>query len=96
MCPWISILARGQIISHFGGIFAFATCGESDSVGSLWCSGSCSRLVIRGSWVRMPLDAYAPRQGILSTNVSLIPGVVNGYPAGIFLEMHCAPLGCRG
>ena len=52
-------------------------------VEALWCSGSCYRLVIRGSWVRIPLGAYAPRQGILSTIVSLDPGVVNGYPAGI-------------
>ena len=54
------------------------------SVGALWCSGSCSQLVIRGSWVRIPLSAYALRQGILSTLVSLDPGVVNGYPAGIY------------
>ena len=56
---------------------------KHDNVGTLWCSGSCSRLVIRGSWVRIPLGAYALRQGILSTIVSLDPGVVNGYPAGI-------------
>ena len=31
-------------------------------------------------WVRIPLGAYALRQGILSTIVSLDPGVVNGYP----------------
>ena len=28
-------------------------------------------------------SAFARRQGILSTIVSLNPGVVNGYPAGI-------------
>ena len=50
----------------------------------LWCIGSYSRLVIRGSWVRIPLGAHAPRQGISSTVVSLDPGVVNGYPAGIY------------
>ena len=55
-----------------------------NEVGALWCSGSCSRLVIRGSWVRIPLGAYALRQGILSTIVSRDPGVVNGYPAGIY------------
>ena len=53
-------------------------------VGALWCSDSCSLLVIRGSWVRIPLGAYALRQGILSTIVLLDPGVVNGYPAGIY------------
>ena len=56
----------------------------SCTVGALWGSGSCSRLVTRGSWVRIPLGAYALRQGILSTIVSLDPGVVNGYPAGIY------------
>ena len=55
-----------------------------DRLGALWCSGSCSLLVIRGSWVRIPLGAYAPRQGSLSTVVSLDPSVVNGYPAGIY------------
>ena len=44
--------------------------------------------------VCMPLD------GILSTIVSLDPGAVNGYAAGISsfkcTERHCAPLGCRG
>ena len=53
-------------------------------LGALWCSGLCSLLVIRGSWVRIPLGAYAPRQGSLSTVVSLDPRVVNGYPAGIY------------
>ena len=57
---------------------------EFIAVGALWCSGSCSRLLIRGSWVRIPLGAYALRQGILSTIVSLDPGVVNEYPAGIY------------
>ena len=62
-------------------------------VGALWCSGSCSRLVISGSWVRIPLGAYALRQGILSTIVSLDPGVVNGYPAGIYsLKCLWAPI----
>ena len=51
---------------------------------TLWCSGSHSRLAIRKSGVRIPLGAYALRQGILSTIVSLDPGVVNGYPAGIY------------
>ena len=37
---------------------------------------------VGGSWVRILLGAYALRQGILSTIVSLDPGVVNGYPAG--------------
>ena len=57
---------------------------DLSAVGALWCSGSCSRLVIRGSWVRIPLGAYALTQGILSTIISLDPGVVNGYPAGIY------------
>ena len=52
--------------------------------GALWCSGSCFRLVIRRLWVWIPLGAYDPRQGVLSTIVSLDPGVVNGYPAGIY------------
>ena len=52
-------------------------------VGALWCSGSCSRLVFRELWVRIPLGAYALRQGILSTLVSLDSGVVDGYPVGI-------------
>ena len=51
-------------------------------------------LVIRGSWVRIPLGAYALRQGILSTLASLDPGVVNGYPAGIYsLYGLWAPIG---
>ena len=53
-------------------------------VGALWYSGSCSRLAIRRSGVRIPLGAYALRQGVLFTIVSLDPGVVNGYPAGIY------------
>ena len=41
--------------------------------------------------VRVP-----PRQGILSTIVSLNPGVVNGYLAGFFLKMPQRQLiGCR-
>ena len=36
----------------------------------------------------IPLGAYAPRQGILSTIVSLDQGIANGYPAG----MSCIPL----
>ena len=54
-------------------------------VEALWCSGSDSRLTIRGSAVRTPPSACAPRQGILSTIASLDPGVVNGYLAGIFI-----------
>ena len=61
---------------------------------SLWCGGSCSRLVISGSWIRIPLGAYALRQWMLSTIVSLNPGVVNGYPAGIYsLKCLWAPIG---
>ena len=30
------------------------------------------------------IELYALRQGILSTIISLDPGVVNGYPAGIY------------
>ena len=55
-----------------------------DIVGALWCSGSRSRLSSQRVGVRIPLGAYALRQGILSTIVSLDPGVVNGYPAGIY------------
>ena len=55
------------------------------SFSSLSFIDSCSRLVINGSWVRIPLGVYALRQGILSTIiVSLDPGVVNGYPARIY------------
>ena len=57
---------------------------DTCTVGALWCSGSRSRLAIRRSGVRIPLGAYALRQGILSTIVSLDPGVVNGYPAEIY------------
>ena len=57
---------------------------NTHAVGALWCSGSRTRLAIRRSGVRIPLGAYALRQGILSTIVSLDPGVVNGYPAGIY------------
>ena len=53
----------------------------------LWRTGSCSRLVISGSMVRSQPSAYTPRQGILSTIVSLNPGVLNGYLAGFFLKM---------
>ena len=51
-----------------------------------WCSWSvlstCNQRVM-ALLVQITLGAYAPRQGILSTIVSLDPGVVNGYPAGI-------------
>ena len=64
-------------------------------VGALWCSGSRSRLAIRRSGVRIPLGAYALRQGILSTIVSLDPGVVNGLPSrNLFLQMLLALKGC--
>ena len=53
-------------------------------MGVLWRTGSCSRLVISGSMVRSQPSAYTPRQGILSTIVSLNPGVLNGYLAGFF------------
>ena len=56
-------------------------------VGVLWHTGSCSHLVISGSMVRSQPSAYTPRQGILSTIVSLNPGVLNGYLAGFFLKM---------
>ena len=57
-------------------------------LGALWCSGLCLRLVIRGSWVRILLGAYAPRQGILSSIVSLDPGVVNGYTRQEFIPCN--------
>ena len=60
-------------------------------MGALWCSGSDSRLVIRGSAVRIPLGAYALRQGILSIIVSLDPGVVNGYRQEFIPCLPCAP-----
>ena len=56
-------------------------------MGVLWRTGSCSRLVISGSMVRSQPSAYTPRQGILSTIVSLNPVVLNGYLAGFFLKM---------
>ena len=52
--------------------------------GTMVYSGSCSQLVIRGVLVQIPFDAYAHRQGIVPTSVSLDPGVVNGYTAGIY------------
>ena len=51
--------------------------------GALWCRGFYTRLVIRESWVRIPLGTYALGQGILPIVVSLDSGVENGYPAGI-------------
>ena len=67
-------------------------------VGALWCRGLCSRLVIRGSWVRIPLGAYSLRhlrhfiqKGLSQPRCSkLVPG------RNFFLQMHCVPLGCRG
>ena len=56
-----------------------------------WCSGSHSWLVIRGLVVRVPPGAYAPRQGILLTVVSLDPGVVNGYRQESIPCLPCAP-----
>ena len=41
-------------------------------------------MLISGRGFESSLGAYALRQGILSTIVSLDPGVVNGYPAGIY------------
>ena len=52
--------------------------------GALWCSGLCTRLVIRESWVRITFGAYALGQGILPLVVSLDSIVENGYPAGIY------------
>ena len=57
-------------------------------MGALWCSGLYSRLAIRRSGVRIPLCAYALRQGILSTIVSLIPVVVNGYTQQEFIPLN--------
>ena len=61
------------------------------NMGALWCIGLCPRLVplprnhgVGGS--NLP-SAYAPRQGILSTIVSLNPGVVNGYLVQVLLKM---------
>ena len=50
-----------------------------------WCSGSSSRLAIRGSWFRIPLGAYAPINKSLCPQLSISTLVyrVNGYPAGI-------------
>ena len=48
-----------------------------------------------GRGIRIPLGAYALRQGILSTIVSLDPGVVHGYTAGIYsFECSLALKGC--
>ena len=44
----------------------------------------------------IPPSAYAPRQGILSTIVSLDPGVVNGYLAGIYSLKCFSASGSRG
>ena len=60
------------------------------SVEALWCSGSDSGLTIRGSVVRIPLGAYALRQGILSIIVSLDPGEVNGYRQEFIPCLPCA------
>ena len=66
----------------------------SFTVGALWSNGLCSWLVIWGSWVQIPLGAYALRQGIWSTIVSLNPNVVNGYLAGMYsLSCLWAPIG---
>ena len=78
--PWLyTLLVKYRSRMHH--LYHFV---HSTLEGALWFSGSCSRLVIRGSWVRTPLGAYTPRQGILSTVVSLDPSVGNGYPAGIY------------
>ena len=50
----------------------------SDYVGALWCNGLCSRLVIRRSWVRIPLGAYAFRQGTFELKPK-IPCTVKGH-----------------
>ena len=42
----------------------------------------------------IPLGAYATRESSLSTNVSLDPGVVDGYPARIHALKNCSLLGC--
>ena len=44
----------------------------------------------------IPPSAYVLRQGILSTIVSLDPGVVNGYLAGIYSLKCFSASGCRG
>ena len=41
------------------------------SVGALWCSGSYSQLVIRGSWVQIPLSAYIPLDKAFCPQLSL-------------------------
>ena len=43
-----------------------------------------------------PPSASALRQGILSTIVSLDPGVVNGYLAGIYSLKCLSASGCTG
>ena len=60
---------------------------------ALWCSGLCSRLFIRGSWIPIPLGTYARRQGILSTIVSLNPrpGCIALWCSGL-----CSRLFIRG
>ena len=80
-----TFLKRVPGMSRASNQFHFIKKRKPCAVGALWCSGSRSRLAIRRSGVRIPLGAYALRQGILSTIVSLDPGVVNGYPAGIYL-----------
>ena len=68
----------------------------SKYLGAVWCSGSCSWLVIRGSWVWIPPPppppppgVYALRQGILSTNVSLDPGVVLKWVPSRIYSLQC-------
>ena len=60
----------------------------------LWCIGSCSRLII----TRVPGSSlasafkFAPRQGIFpQLSLSIVdPGVVNGYPAGMYYSFECS------
>ena len=47
----------------------------------------CAPVSSAGPWFESARGAYAPRgprQGVLSTIVSLDPGVVNGYLVGIY------------
>ena len=69
----------------------------SNFMGALRYSGSCSRVAIRGSWVRIPLSVYALTQGILSTIVSLVQGVGKWVPGrNVFRVMLMSAYRQRG
>ena len=61
----------------------------------MWCSGSCSRLVIRRLRVRIPLGAYAPRTRHFVHNCLSRPRCSKWVPSrNLFLRMLLALKGC--